>query len=48
VKGDETEKELERLEKRGFTLVKVVRDIDSQITSEGLLADKKENNETSQ
>ena len=34
VKGDETEEELERLEKRGLTLVDVVRDIDAQLDIE--------------
>lgn len=29
VRGDESEEEIERLEKRGFTLVKVIRDIDT-------------------
>lgn len=34
VAGDETPEELERLEKRGLTLVKVIRDIDAQQTIE--------------
>lgn len=45
VTGKETEAQLTRLEKQGYTLVKVIRDIDAQIVNEGLLADKKENNE---
>lgn len=32
VKGDETEERLDALEKRGFTLVKVIRDVDAQQT----------------
>lgn len=34
VKGTETEEELEKLEKRGLTLVKVIRDIDAQLEIE--------------
>lgn len=30
IKGTETEEQLDRLEKRGFTLINVIRDIDSQ------------------
>lgn len=32
VRGDETDEELEAKEKRGFTLVKVIRDVDAQQT----------------
>jgi hypothetical protein len=34
VKGTETEEELEKLEKRGLTLIKVIRDIDAQLKIE--------------